>query len=354
MCLHPGGTMITPRENRLRALEFCDPEWIPCSLNTAEMYWWTYGDALQELSAHYPKAYLEKELVKPSIDLDQVPTGHKPGSTYRDDWGILWKVGLGTTGSISVEHPLSDWSALDSYHAPDPMGPPEEGGTDWAKEEERIRRDVERGLLASGYGGDIFTFLIALRGYEALMLDFATSDPHLERALDMLVETYLERIHKYLALGVDVVNFHSDLGTQRSLAISPDAFRRYIVPRFQRMMLPCREAGAHVFLSSDGYMLDIVDDLVACGVSCHDPQISANGLAGIKAAYQGKMCAKIRLDPQSLPFVSTGEIREMVRAAVEELATPEGGVWLDTNLCTADVPMENLAAICQAYEEFCF
>jgi hypothetical protein len=101
-------------------------------------------------------------------------------------------------------------------------------------------------------------------------------------------------------------------------------------------------------------MLDIVDDLLDCGVSCHDPQLSANGLPGIKSAYRGKMCVKIRLDPQSLPFVSPGEIRDTVRTVVDELAAPEGGLWLDTNLCTADVPMENLVAICQAYEEFCF
>ena len=346
--------MISPRENRLRALDFGGPEWIPCSLNTAGMYWWAYGDALQDLSARYPKAYVERELVKPNMDLHEIPPRHEPGATYRDDWGILWKVGLGTTGAISVEHPLSDWAALDAYQPPDPMRPTEEGGTDWAEERERIQRDKEQGLLASGYGGDIYTFLIALRGYEALMLDFATGDPHLEVALDMLVETYLERVHKYLELGVDVVNFHSDLGTQRSLAIHPDAFRKVIKPRFQRMMLPCREAGAHVFLSSDGYMLDIVDDLVECGISCHDPQVSANSVAGIKEAYKGKMCVKIRLDPQSLPFVSPAAIRDTVREVVEELATPEGGLWLDTNLCTADVPMENLVAICQAYEEFCF
>ena len=158
----------------------------------------------------------------------------------------------------------------------------------------------------------------------------------------------------YLALGVDMVNFHSDLGTQRSLAISPAAFRRYIKPRFQRLMLPCREAGAHVFLSSDGYMLDIVDDLVACGVSCHDPQIAGNTIPGIKRAYQDKMCVKIRLDPQTLPFVTPDHIRETVRDVVGELARPEGGLWIDTNLCTGDVPMANLLAICEAYEAFCF
>ena len=37
---------------------------------------------------------------------------------------------------------------------------------------------------------------------------------------------------------------------------------------FQR----CREAGVHVWYSSDGNILPIVDDLIECGVSIHDPQ----------------------------------------------------------------------------------
>jgi uroporphyrinogen decarboxylase len=345
---------VTPRENRLRALEFRNPAWIPCSLNTVPLFWWVYGDALSELAERHPKVYLDGELVKPSEDLDTLPADYEPGSTYEDEWGIVWQVGTGTTGPVSIEHPLADWNALASYEPPDPFRPKAEGGRDWEEEAARIADRRERGLLTQGYGGDLFTFMIALRGFENLMIDFATDDPRLEQTLDMLVAHHLPVVQRYIELGVDTIRFHNDLGWQQALAISPTAFRRYLKPRFQQLMWPCREAGVHVVLSSDGYMLDIVDDLVECGVSCHDPQISANTLAGIRDAYKGKMCVKIRLDPQALPFCRPEDVRGMVQEVVEELGAPEGGLWLDTNLCCTDIRMEILEAICLAYEEFCF
>ena len=89
-------------------------------------------------------------------------------------------------------------------------------------------------------------------------------------------------------------------------------------------------------------------------MSVHDPQSAGNTIAGIRRAYRGKMCVRLRLDPQVLPFCTPKDIRETVREVVKELSLPDGGLWLDTNLCTADVPLKNLKAICEAYEEFCF
>ena len=345
---------ITPRENRIRALEYRHPAWIPCSLNTVPLFWWVYGDALADLAKRHPKVYRDGELVKPDQDITELPAEYEPGSTYRDEWGILWQVGTGTAGPVSIGHPLADWAALDKYQPPDPMRPKEEGGHDWEAEAAAIKERRGKGLLTRGSGGDLFTFMMALRGFENLMMDFATDEPRLYAALDMLVEHHIQVVRTYIEMGVDVMRFHNDLGWQRALAISPAMFRKVLKPRFQQLMLPCRDAGAHVMLSSDGYMLDIVDDLVECGVSCHDPQVSANTIPGIKQAYGGKLCVRIRLDPQALPFCKPEDVREMVREIVETLGAPEGGLWLDTNLCCTDIPMEILEAICLAYEEFCF
>ena len=346
---------ITPRENRLRAIEFRSPEWIPCALNTEPLYWWKYGDALQSLAERHSRAFLDQEFVKPSDDeLARIPPEYEEGYLRRDEWGVLRKVGHGTGGDVAVEHPLADWTALDSYIPPDPYRSPEAGGRDWVAEEARIIAWRAKGLMTTAEGGDLFTFMIGLRGYQNLMVDFATDDPHLYAALDMLVDHHAKVVRRYLDLGVDVVRFHNDLGWQQALSISPAMFRKVLKPRFQTLMLPCREAGAHVYLSSDGYMLDIVDDLVECGITVHDPQIAGNTIAGIREHYRGKMCVRLRLDPQALPFCKPSDVHEMVREVVGELAAPEGGLWIDTNLMTTDVPMENLEAICEAYEAYCF
>ena len=75
--------------------------------------------------------------------------------------------------------------------------------------------------------------------------------------------------------------FHGDIGTQRGLLMNPDTFRKHLKPAYTRMFQTCREAGTHVKYSSDGNLLDIVDDLTECGVSYHDPQVAACGIAEV-------------------------------------------------------------------------
>ena len=56
-----------------------------------------------------------------------------------------------------------------------------------------------------------------------------------------------------------------------------------------------KAAGVQGHLSSDGRMLEIVDDLVEIGVAMHDPQLRANTLDGIEKHYKGRMCIKLDL-----------------------------------------------------------
>jgi len=40
---------------------------------------------------------------------------------------------------------------------------------------------------------------------------------------------------------------------------------------FKKLFEPAVKKDKHVYLSSDGHLLEIVDDLIECGVSLHDP-----------------------------------------------------------------------------------
>ena len=57
-------------------------------------------------------------------------------------------------------------------------------------------------------------------------------------------------------------------------------------------------------------LLAIVDDLIECGVSMHDPQLRANTLEGIVLSYRGKLCAAIDLDRQGFPFLTPAQLRD--------------------------------------------
>ncbi len=293
-----------------------------------------------------------------NTDFDYFPPRYKEGEYFRDNWDCLWYCPQGGLEGQVVEHPLADWKVLDTYRMPDPLKEhdtsfTEPGNWAWEEEEKNIEGKKKKGVVTGCFGGRLFDRLYFLRGFENLMLDIATDDPHLPRLIEMLLDHELKLVNKWLSIGVDTISFHTDIGTQNSLMISPAKFRQYIKPMFKEIFTACRKAGAHVYLSSDGRLLEIVDDLVECGVSMHDPQLRANTLDGIAKAYKGKMCINLDLDRQMFPFCSPEDIMSQVREVVERLDSPEGGLMVLAGIYGADVSLENIEAICRAFEEFC-
>jgi len=347
---------MTDRENYLRTIEFRDPEWIPCSVYFSRVTWHIYREKLEELVMRHPLIF--KDYEKGSTNFDEFPPRYREGEYFRDNWGCLWyNIQGGLEGQV-VEHPLADWKALDTYETPDPLevydsSVTEPGNRDWEKIKNQIEERKRKGLLTVGSGERLFDRLYFLRGFENLMIDFATDAPQLPRLIEMLLDYEMRLVNKWLEIGVDIVRFHTDIGTQNDLMISPTKFRRYIKPMFKQIFTTCRKAGAHVYLSSDGCLLKIIDDLIECGVSVHNPQLRANTLEGIERAYKNKMCVDLDLDRQMFPFCQPEDIKNQVKEVVQKLGSPKGGLMVSGAVYGGDVPLENIEALCEAMEEYC-
>ena len=335
---------MTERDNFLRALEFRGPEWIPLSPAILGAAWVEHRQALEDIVLDHPRIFGERE--KGEIDFDKMLADHQ--EYERDAWGCLWhNLKPGLMGQ-SVEHPLAHWGALDDLEVPDPLA------GDWEKTEAHIRSQKEQGILTQGgLGCCLMDTLIALRGFENTMMDLATDPPEFSRLLDILLDYNMKRVDRWLGIGVDVMSFHSDIGTQRGPMMSPQHFRTHIKPMYRALFRACRDAGSHVFYSSDGNLLAIVDDLIECGVSVHDPQFRANTLEGIVEAYRGKMCAKVDLDQQNiLPFGPPSQVDAHVREVVEAMSSPEGGLMIYAEIHPT-YPLANISALCEALEKYC-
>ena len=346
------------REDYLKAIEFRYPEWIPCVAGFSRATWKRHREKLVEIKRRHPLVFgYEKTPFfcgdKPLSNFDEMPPCYRAGEYYTDNWGCTWyNVQEGLEGQV-VKSPLSDWRMLDTYRPPDYLTKTERGDRDW----KQIRRNIEErrknGLLTVGDGERLFDRLYFLRGFENLMRDIVTDDPHLPGLIDMLLDYEMNLVEKWLEIGVDIMNFHTDMGTQRGLMISPAKFRKYIKPLYKKLFTMCRDAGTHVYLSSDGRLLDIVDDLIDCGVSIHDPQLRANTLEGIANAYKGKMCIDLDLDCQMFAFCRPADIRKHVKEAVDKLYLPEGGLMIKAEFIGENIPLANIEAMCRAMEEFC-
>ncbi len=316
--------MMTREENYFRTVEFRNPAWIPVSVSLMPATWKKYREDLEEIVIRHPLIFGEYK--KGSRNFDEFRGLYREG-THTDEWGCVWKNIRGGLDAIVVHHPLSSWDAFESYTPPEPG----EG-------------------LPHGF---MFQRLYYLRGFENLMMDFVDEPPQLHRLIDMVLSYNLAVVRKWVARKPKMVHFGDDLGMQDRLPMSPEHFRKYLKPCYAQIFGMCRDAGIHVYFHSDGHILEVIDDLIECGVTVINPQIRANTLDGLVEVCKGKVCVNLDLDRQLFPFCTPKDIDEHIREAVAKLGSKQGGLMLVAE-CEPDVPLENIEAICQALEKYMF
>jgi uroporphyrinogen decarboxylase len=337
-------------ENTRRAIRFERPDYIPMVFWINPACWHHYPrEALVELMARHPLLFPEPDAEPPAL-----APWERAGRPYVDDWGGVWETtDDGITGSVT-RHPLADWAALESFTPPDPNRTNGMGPVDWSAIETQIRRIRDEGKYAVGSleHGHTFLRLSYLRGYERLVYDMTDADPRLRRLIEM-VEAFSRRIvERYVDLRVTMMRYPEDLGMQRGPMLSPQHFRRYIKPVYERLMAPAREAGCLVHMHSDGDIRDLVDDLVVSGVDALNLQDLVNGIDWIAARLKGRVCIDLDIDRQSVTrFGGPAAIDALIREEVEKLGGPQGGLMMIYGLYPG-VPLENAKALMDAMERY--
>ena len=342
---------MTARENFLRAIEFRRPAWVPIIFEILPAVWKRHGEALRKLMRRHPLAFQEAEVEAAGTPAED-PL-YTEGRYLRDDWGCLWyNAHDGVLGQV-IEHPLNDWSMLPALRVPDPLSQ-----IRWEALEQAKREQAAAGLPVIAHPesfahGGFFDRMQFLRGLENFLIDLVTEPPELPVLIERVLEYNLRYIDRWLEIGgIDVIWFHGDIGTQNGPLISPETFRRHLKPAYATMFRRCREAGVHVWYSSDGNILPIVDDLIDCGVSIHDPQVRANTVERIAEVYSGRLCALVDIDEQMLPYCSPRDIFVQIKQVRDMVGTREGGLMIYA-IPSADVPLENIGALAAAWERYC-
>lgn len=336
--------------NYLKALYFDGPEWTPFVISLMPATWMKYRGALEEIVLAHPRCFPGYE--KGSKDFDEINNPLYELGEHVDCWGVVWHNIERGLDSFPVRYPLERWDDFADWTPPDPLTDALWGPRDWDAERRRMAASLDEGGLASGGGlphGFFYLLLTYLRGFENLMVDFAVDDPHVYQLIKVVEQYNVTVIGKYLEMRTEIVSCGEDLGIQHRLPISPTMWRKFIKPSYEAMFGPCRDLDIPVYLHTDGHILEIIPDLIEVGVRILNPQIRANGLAGLQEVAKGNVCIHLDLDRQLFPFATPSEIEDHVGAMVEGLFLPEGGLMIHAE-CEPDVSLENIDALCSALE----
>lgn len=196
---------------------------------------------------------------------------------------------------------------------------------------------------------------IAIPAHPAWWQAMAEAPDLVDRYLDCQLASALRTIRTHVRQGVDVIWGGGDLAGTTGPFYSPAHFRRFLLPRLQKMTALCRELGVPYVFRSDGWLWPIAEELfVRSGVDGYgeiDYQAGMR-LGELKARFPhltlwGNVdCAGVLVRGRP------SEVREQARECIEQGAPGGGYVFGSSNAIHAGVPPANFAAMIEAAREF--
>lgn len=300
---------MTSRELVFDTLNFKHSGRIPRELWSLPWARDTYPEVMDHLEVEYPSDIVTcpKFLrITPKTVGDQYRVG-----TYIDEWGCIFEqrengfVGEVKT-AISTAEDYTDF--IDSVHVPE----------EWLSVDgdkvNKYCRNTDKFVLA-GALPRIFERMQFIRGTEQFYIDLMLLEPGMLEAIDLLHQFYLKQLEIWAQTEVDALMIMDDWGSQISLLINPKLWREIFKPLYVEYAAVARKYGKKLFMHSDGYIMDIIPDLIEIGIDAVNSQLFCMGLDALKE-FAGKITFWGEIDRQNL--LPSGSVQD-IDAAVREV-----------------------------------
>ncbi len=278
--------------------------------------------------------------------------------TLQDEWGVLRREAGGHPQPVTPPLAEAGIAGLAGHAWPDATNPARVQGL--ADEAARLSQETDYAVVARAPCAGFLDIACWLRGTEQFMLDLALDAPFARALISRILEAQLALFDVYLkAVGshVQMVETVDDLAGNSGPMISPAALREFILPAHRELnaLIRSRAPQAAIFLHSDGNLLPIADDLIACGVdvlSPMQPNLPAMPLAEFKQRFGDRLCLHGGIDNLGALRGTAEEVRADVRRCLGELGRGGGYILAPCNHIQADVPPANVVLLMQAAREY--
>jgi len=274
--------------------------------------------------------------------------------TLISEWGVTYRQAEGFGAPYTpVHHPLANATLedLDRYPWPDPLTPARFDGI--AEEAAQLCNSPYAVIGNLGWT-EIFGIAWYLRGFENFMIDLLMNKDFAHALMRRITDYQKTRYAKFLEIAgdaLDVVLFCDDIGGQDGLYISPNTYREMIKPYHTELFQLIKSlTKAQLMFHSCGSVVPLLDDFVEIGMDILNPvQVAAKGMdtAKLKRRYGQRISFWGAIDTQwVLPYGTPEDVRAEVRRRVADLAPGGGYVVAPVHVVQADVPAENVIALC--------
>jgi len=282
-------------------------------------------------------------------------------TNYIDDWGSGAKE-IAPGDWFPGIHPLAEATTIQELEAytgwPDMDDPYRVSHVKKAASE--IKNNSNYSVMATPWLLFPFERAFAMQGLDKFLLNMAMVPEFAQALLQKhleLCKTLMGHFLEALGDNVDIIKIGDDLGTNKSLLISPTMYRNMLKPIHAELIAFIKErTKAKVFFHSDGDIFNLIEDFIEIGVDILNPiQTSAgkmSDLSMLKEKYGDRIVFCGGIDTQNiLPFGTPADVKKEVRRVSKILGEGGGYILASVHTIMNDVPAENILAMVQAVED---
>ena len=371
---------MTPRERFWKTVNFEEPDRVPiqitgCSATSIAPVRDGYGpygyDALcrflkiknfEDPYGDFGTINLDPRIkVRLHNDFEPVFTGDpgrikmKENTEKHKMWGFVSVFNNGVTYFPDNLAPLKDKTSIKDIEKyefwPDPDDPVYYDGVKEAAK--KLKEDTQYVVIGdSGYAGIIDFTYHWLRGYSNWLSD-PIMYPNFYIALKNKIAKISIEISKrfFSEVGeyIDMVDYHSDQGTQEGSMFSDNYYRKWIMPWQKKWVDSIKPlTKGKFFIHSCGSIYELIPSMIEAGFEIINPlQPLAKNMEPwrLKKSFYRKCVLHGGIDLQRLlPYSTVDEVVEGIKELIRVLAP--GGGWIATvaNNIPQDCPPENIYA----------
>lgn len=167
----------------------------------------------------------------------------------------------------------------------------------------------------------------------------------------------LKQLHQAVGKYCAVLLIADDMGDTRGITIGPELWRKIYKPHYKRLFTEWHKiTSMKINLHTCGSMIDILPDLVECGVDIYNPvQISANNMDpavlkerfGDRLVFYGGSFDAVKLPTDTAPDA----VYEQVKANIRTFSRNGGYIFAGVHNLPGDLPEGHLQAMLAAYRD---
>jgi uroporphyrinogen decarboxylase len=262
---------------------------------------------------------------------------------YTDAFGVIWEDSF--PGEIGmVRDPILKEPTLRGYEFPSASVP---GLFDAMEAQIAQYPDL---YVSWGIGFSLYERAWTLRGIDSFLLDMVEHPQFADELLDRICEFNLALIDRACKYPFHSVRFGDDWGSQRGLIMGPKLWRRFIKPRFARMVQRALSYGKTTLLHSDGDVAEIIPDLIEVGLTCLNPvQPDVMDIYWVKKEYGRDIALHGGVSVQHLlPDSTPDDLRRELQRLIRHVGKGGGFIMAPSHSLGSDIPLENLVVMVEA------